>query len=188
MLAIIFILPFLTFLIVSLMGRRLGVYGSRVIIFISIFMSTLSALITAEKVILSGAPSGFWFGTWWDTGSVIAAKGLIINPDNAWLIGTVYVVSLLVHIFAFVYMEKDPNPQKFFGWLLLFTGFMVVLIGACDLPLLFLGWEGINVSYITCLSNWIPIYILKKVFKATVIFSSSLDHSTLLLISLINLE
>ncbi|MGH7272425.1 MAG: proton-conducting transporter membrane subunit, partial [Polyangiaceae bacterium] len=58
-------------------------------------------------------------------------------------------VSFLIHLYATSYMEKDPGYARFFAYMNLFVFAMLVLILADNLPLLFVGWEGVGLcSYL----------------------------------------
>lgn len=51
----------------------------------------------------------------------------------------VLIVSSLVHLYSISYMAYDPHQQRFFSYLSLFTFFMVILVTANNLLLLFVG-------------------------------------------------
>jgi len=51
----------------------------------------------------------------------------------------VLVVSSMVHIFSISYMADDPHIQRFFAYLSMFTGFMVLLVTGDNYLVLFLG-------------------------------------------------
>ena len=66
----------------------------------------------------------------------------------------VYSVSTLVHLYSIEYMKGDPHLQRFFGYLSLFTFFMVVLITSGNLLQLFVGWEGVGLCSFLLISFW----------------------------------
>lgn len=51
----------------------------------------------------------------------------------------VNTVSLVVHIYSYDYMNKDPHLARFMSFLSLFTFFMLILITADNFVQLFLG-------------------------------------------------
>ena len=67
---------------------------------------------------------------------------------------TVLIVSFLVHVFSFEYMENDPYFIKFLSYLSLFTFFMIVLISADNLIVLFVGWEGVGLCSYLLIGFW----------------------------------
>jgi NADH:ubiquinone oxidoreductase subunit 5 (subunit L)/multisubunit Na+/H+ antiporter MnhA subunit len=48
-------------------------------------------------------------------------------------------VSNLVHLYSTEYLSQDPHLVRFLGYLSLFTGFMLVLVCADNLIVMFLG-------------------------------------------------
>ena len=58
-------------------------------------------------------------------------------------------VGLLIHIYAIGYMEHEGGYYRFFAYLNLFMFFMLILVLAAELPVLFVGWEGVGLcSYL----------------------------------------
>ena len=58
-------------------------------------------------------------------------------------------ISSLVHVYSVGYMRDDPCRFRFLAYLSLFTFFMLVLVGAGNFVVLFVGWEGVGLcSYL----------------------------------------
>jgi NADH-quinone oxidoreductase subunit L len=58
-------------------------------------------------------------------------------------------VGFLIHIFATGYMHGDKGFYRFFSYMNLFMFSMLVLVLAANLPMLFVGWEGVGLcSYL----------------------------------------
>lgn len=66
----------------------------------------------------------------------------------------VAVVSSCVHIYSSVYMYTDPYLSRFMLYLSFFTFFMLVLVSAGNLLVLFLGWEGVGLCSYLLISFW----------------------------------
>jgi NADH-quinone oxidoreductase subunit L len=63
-------------------------------------------------------------------------------------------VGFLIHLYATSYMEKDDGYARFFCYLNLFIFAMLVLILADNLPLLFVGWEGVGLCSYLLIGFW----------------------------------
>ena len=70
------------------------------------------------------------------------------------LLAVVLIISLLVHIYSISYMFHDPHFTRFFGYLLLFTFFMLLLLVASDMYVFFIGWEGVGLCSYLLISFW----------------------------------
>ena len=53
-------------------------------------------------------------------------------------------VGFLIHLYSTTYMAEDPGYARFFAYLNLFIFSMLVLILGDNLPVLFVGWEGVG--------------------------------------------
>jgi NADH-quinone oxidoreductase subunit L len=63
-------------------------------------------------------------------------------------------VGFLIHLYATSYMEDDPAFWKFFAYLNLFVFAMLVLVLADNLPVLFIGWEGVGLCSYLLIGFW----------------------------------
>ncbi|MDB5212630.1 MAG: NADH-ubiquinone oxidoreductase chain [Myxococcaceae bacterium] len=63
-------------------------------------------------------------------------------------------VGFLIHVYATSYMEKDKGYWRFFCYLNLFVFSMLVLILADNLPVLFIGWEGVGLCSYLLIGFW----------------------------------
>jgi NADH:ubiquinone oxidoreductase subunit 5 (subunit L)/multisubunit Na+/H+ antiporter MnhA subunit len=51
-------------------------------------------------------------------------------------------------------MNGDPHQGRFMSYLSLFTGFMLFLVAADNLIVMFFGWEGIGLASFLLISFW----------------------------------
>ena len=73
----------------------------------------------------------------------------MLDPLSAVMLLFVTFIGTLIHIFSVRYMEDDAGHYKFFSYLNLFMGSMLILILGSSLGVLFVGWEGVGVcSYL----------------------------------------
>jgi len=63
-------------------------------------------------------------------------------------------VGFLIHLYSAGYMSEDRSPARFFGLLNLFTFFMLVLVLASNVVLMFVGWEGVGLCSYLLIGFW----------------------------------
>ncbi|MDP9000866.1 MAG: NADH-quinone oxidoreductase subunit L [Myxococcota bacterium] len=63
-------------------------------------------------------------------------------------------VGFLIHVYATSYMENDPGFARFFAYMNLFIFAMLILILGDNLPILFVGWEGVGLCSYLLIGFW----------------------------------
>lgn len=86
------------------------------------------------------------FGEFIETPFFTAGYEFVVDSVAAIMIFTITLISFVVHLYSTVYMRNDPHSVRFFGFLSLFTFFMVVLVTGANFVMLYIGWEGVGLS------------------------------------------
>jgi len=86
------------------------------------------------------------FGSFIDSPTLYANFEFVLDSVSIVVVFIVTIISSLVHLYSTVYMGKDPHQVRFFALLSLFTFFMIVLVQAGNLVMLYIGWEGVGLS------------------------------------------
>lgn len=68
-----------------------------------------------------------------------AEYNLLLDSVSLIFALVVTFISLLVHLYSIEYMKNDPHNVRFFSFLSLFTFFMMVLVGAGNMVILYIG-------------------------------------------------
>ncbi len=79
---------------------------------------------------------------------------LYLDPLSLVLCLMITFVCGLIHLYSVGYMRKDPCYRRFFALLNLFVAAMLLLVLAENLPLLYLGWEGVGFCSYALISFW----------------------------------
>lgn len=79
---------------------------------------------------------------------------ILVDPLTATMVFVVNFISFCVITFAGWYMKGDPNFLKFIAYLNFFTFFMLILVTANNLILIFIGWEGIGLFSYFLINFW----------------------------------
>jgi NADH-quinone oxidoreductase subunit L len=151
------VLPLIGFLINGLYGKRLpknlvGIIGAGVIglsfaLTISIFLEFLklpAAARPVEKVVF----------TWIAAGAFSAPFGFLVDPLALIMLLVVSGVSFIIHVYSVGYMHDDPGFPRYFSYLNLFVFFMLVLVGANNFLMMFIGWEGVGLCSYLLIGYW----------------------------------
>src|SRR5271156_6107593 len=67
---------------------------------------------------------------------------------------TVSFVGMLIHIYATGYMEHEGGYYRFFSYLNLFMFFMLTLVLAANIVVMFVGWEGVGLCSYLLIGFW----------------------------------
>jgi NADH-quinone oxidoreductase subunit L len=141
--------PLVGFLLNGLFGKRLSKAVINVIAVGSIAVSFGYVLLVLSRVYpLHTAYSEHYF-TWIQSGFLNVGFDLFVDRLTAVMLLVVTGVGLLIHIYAIGYMAHDEGYYRFFSYFNLFVFFMLILVLASNLLLMFVGWEGVGLcSYL----------------------------------------
>jgi len=92
--------------------------------------------------------------TWIEAGSFKAQLAFRLDTLSAVMVLIVTFVGMLIHIYSTGYMAHDPRYSAFFGYLNLFTGSMLILVLAANMPVMFIGWEGVGLCSFLLIGFW----------------------------------
>lgn len=87
--------------------------------------------------------------TWISVGELDVAMGFFADPLSSLMLLFVTFIGTLIHVYSVGYMAKDENFGKFFAYLNLFLGSMLILVLGDGPIVMFVGWEGVGLcSYL----------------------------------------
>lgn len=152
--ALIPILPAISFLLIALVGRRYfpnfcGIAGT-----LSLFMSFILAVVVSYKYFFEvGKVDGVYQ-------KIIALKqvwlqfapgvsidmGILLDPISVMMIVIVTFISLMVHIYSLGYMKGDTRISTYYSFLSLFTFSMLGLVLSSNIFQIYIFWELVGVS------------------------------------------
>ncbi|MEO6771483.1 MAG: NADH-quinone oxidoreductase subunit L [Kofleriaceae bacterium] len=92
--------------------------------------------------------------TWLEAGSFKAEFAFRLDSLSAVMILIITFVGTWIHIYSIGYMAHDKGYHRYFGYLNLFTGSMLVLVLAANLPVMFIGWEGVGLCSFLLIGFW----------------------------------
>jgi NADH-quinone oxidoreductase subunit L len=92
--------------------------------------------------------------TWIEVGGFKADLAFRLDTLSAVMCLVVTFVGLLIHLYSTGYMATEPRYAAYFGYLNLFTGSMLILVLGANLPVMFIGWEGVGVCSYLLIGFW----------------------------------
>jgi NADH-quinone oxidoreductase subunit L len=92
--------------------------------------------------------------TWIEVGQLKLALAFRMDTLAAVMVLIITFVGLLIHIYSTGYMAEEPRYAAYFGYLNLFTGAMLILVLADNLPVMFIGWEGVGLCSYLLIGFW----------------------------------
>jgi NADH-quinone oxidoreductase subunit L len=91
---------------------------------------------------------------WITAGPFRADFALQVDQLTIVMLLTVSFVGLLIHIYSTGYMEHEGGYYRFFSYLNLFMFFMLTLVLAANIVVMFVGWEGVGLCSYLLIGFW----------------------------------
>jgi NADH-quinone oxidoreductase subunit L len=158
-LSLIPLLPFVGFLVTSMLGRRLPKAVSGGVASAAMLASfVVSALLVSELAGL--APDARVLEqtvyTWVSSGDLQIGLTFRLDPLSAVMILVVTGIGFLIHVYSTSYMHEETGPEyaRYFSYLNLFASFMLVLVLGANFPVMFVGWEGVGLCSYLLIGFW----------------------------------
>ncbi|MEE4135171.1 MAG: NADH-quinone oxidoreductase subunit L [Desulforhopalus sp.] len=122
----------------------LGCIGPLLSLFFALVVFVHLKGMPAEERFLSHIPF-----TWFAVGDLQVDMGFLADPLSSLMLLFVTFIGSLIHIYSIGYMAGDDNFGKFFSYLNLFLGAMLILVLGNGPVVMFVGWEGVGLcSYL----------------------------------------
>jgi NADH-quinone oxidoreductase subunit L len=150
-------LPFAGFVSLFASGGRLP---ARAVAAIGAGSTGLAAVLAALVAVdyLTVVPAGgtvhqvLW--RWMTVNGFTPSISLYLDRLSLVMMLVVTGVGFLIHLYSTEFMAGDTGYKRFFAYMNLFVGFMLVLVLAGDLLALFIGWEGVGLCSYLLIGHW----------------------------------
>jgi NADH-quinone oxidoreductase subunit L len=93
-------------------------------------------------------------GSWMTAGTFSVDWMLRVDRLSVLMMLVITGVGSLIHIYSSGYMADDAGFARYFAYLNLFVGFMLMLVMGANLPVLFIGWEGVGLASYLLIGFW----------------------------------
>jgi NADH-quinone oxidoreductase subunit L len=157
LIAIIPVLPLLSFLILVLFGGKLsrkvagwlgaGSVGAAVLLTIVVGINFINSLPKTKSYSVI-----IW--QWLHAGNLTANIAFSLDSLSLVFIFVITFVGFLIHIYSIGFMSNDEGFTRFFAYMNLFVSSMLILVLADNILLLYLGWEGVGLCSYLLIGFW----------------------------------
>lgn len=166
LLAVILAMPLLGALVNGVFGRRLGDQAVSLMGLVAIAVAFLGSVVGFLLLLVAGegehaaSTTLVWRG--WEWLSLTGRGGFAVPIEVAFSMDALSAVmalvvtgvGFLIHLYSTRYMAGDAGYYRFFAYLNLFIFAMLVLVLADNLPMLFVGWEGVGLCSYLLIGFW----------------------------------
>jgi NADH-quinone oxidoreductase subunit L len=149
----------------------------RLIAFLAVGSVSLSAMLTliTGSGFLSRIPAGGAMTStlyaWMSAGGFTADITFKLDALSLVFCFVITFVGALIHLYSVEFMEDDEGFARFFAYMNLFVGSMLILVLAGNMLLLYLGWEGVGLCSYLLIGFWYKDpennYAARKAFIVT---------------------
>lgn len=150
-------LPLAGFLVLAVFGGRLSRTLTAVIGAGSVGLS-LAAAAAASALFVSYPPAGSSFTLhlwqWVNVGGFSPSISFTLDSLSVVMVLVVTGVGFLIHLYSTRFMADEEGYSRFFAYMNLFVGSMLILVMAGNLLLLYLGWEGVGLCSYLLIGFW----------------------------------
>ncbi len=149
-------LPLAAFVILALFGRALRRAQVAVLGVGAVAIAAGLAIAVGAKFLAApvGSTVDFKLWTWMQVGAFSVAPGFRLDALSLVMVLVVTVVGALILLYSAGFMAEDPGYARFFCYMNLFVGAMLILVLADNLVLLYLGWEGVGFCSYLLIGFW----------------------------------
>jgi len=168
------VLPLLSFLIIALFGRLLPKKAVAMLGVGSVTLSAVLTIVAGIGFLSSPPPEGVILSkiyTWIETAGFTAQIAFLFDPLSLVFCFVITFVGALIHLYSIEFMSDDDGFSRFFAYMNLFVGSMLILVLADNLLLLYLGWEGVGLCSYLLIGFWYKEpdngYAARKAFIVT---------------------
>lgn len=155
LMATLLLAPFVGFLINGLRYKKHGPNLSGGIATGAAFISFLAAILLVVEVAgLQTRSIQVTFFEWITVADLSIPASFVVDPISSVMILVITGVGTLIHLFSIGYMHHDEGVAKYFAYLNLFLFNMLILVLGSNLPVMFVGWEGVGLCSYLLIGFW----------------------------------
>src|SRR5579863_3487831 len=118
------------------------------------FLSVAEVVREFQQLTSNQIPYANDYFTWMTAGAFRVDFALQVDQLTIVMLLTVSFVGMLIHIYSTGYMAHEGGYYRFFSYLNLFMFFMLTLVLAANIVVMFVGWEGVGLCSYLLIGFW----------------------------------
>jgi NADH-quinone oxidoreductase subunit L len=155
--ALIPAIPLLGFLVLALFGQKLnrrtiGYIGAGSVGIVALFTIVAGIVFIRNLPQIKSYSVVIW--EWINAGNMKADISFSLDALSLVFCFVITFVGLLIHLYSIEFMAKDEGFSRFFAYMNLFVGSMLILVLADNILLLYMGWEGVGLCSYLLIGFW----------------------------------
>ena len=154
---LLLLLPFAGSLVLLLSGKRTNAWGHVLATVVSATTFVISLAMFARLTAFDehgGRAVVQHLFSYVPVGGLHVDLDLYLDPLSSAFTLLITGVGTLVHVYSIGYLEHDEERRRFFAYLNLFLGSMLLLVLASNFVVLYVGWELVGVSSYLLIGFW----------------------------------
>jgi NADH-quinone oxidoreductase subunit L len=152
--ALIPVLPLLSFLIIGLNYKKLSKSLTAWLACGTVFVSFLLSVVAFLQVKSNGGNIEVQLFEWIATQKFTIGFSFLVDPLSALMLLVVTGVGFLIHVYSIGYMHHDEGFNRFFAYMNLFVFSMLILVLGSNYLMMFIGWEGVGLCSYLLIGFW----------------------------------
>jgi NADH-quinone oxidoreductase subunit L len=186
--ALIPAIPLFSFLLLALFGHMLtrktaGIIGAGSIGLVALLTFIMAIVFFKSLPQVKSYSIIVW--EWINAGNLKANISFSLDALSLVFCFVITFVGFLIHVYSLEFMRKDEGFTRFFAYMNLFVGSMLILVLADNILLLYLGWEGVGLCSYLLIGFWYKEpangYAARKAFIITRIGDTAMIIGIILL-------
>ena len=148
-------LPFVGSLVLAVAGGKISRLACAMIGVGTVTLSAvLSILIGLDFLNTNGTPFDQTLWQWIDVAGLSPNIAFHLDSVSMTFVFVITFVGALIHLYSAAFMWRDEGFARFFVFMNLFIGFMLILVLADNFLFMYLGWEGVGLCSFLLIGFW----------------------------------
>ena len=120
----------------------------------SVGLAALCVALLARDFLADGEVRQVTLWTWLAVGEFTPRIAFYVDGLTVVMMSVITGVGFLIHLYSIEFMWDDESICRYFAYMNLFVGAMLLLVMADNLLLLYLGWEGVGLCSYLLVGFW----------------------------------